>query len=65
MYSQPYFEGQVLMKHIKFLVKINNVIGYILIATIVLSPIGFIQVLLGQLVLMVIEPENGMRKLTH
>lgn len=38
------------MEHIKFIVKVNNIVGYILIATIVLSPIGFIQVLLGCLV---------------
>jgi len=43
------------MEHLKLLVKINNVVGYFLIATIVLSPIGFIQVLLGQLVLLVME----------
>jgi len=41
------------MEHLKLLVKINNAIGYILIATIILSPIGFIQVLLGNLVMMV------------
>ena len=43
------------MDYIKFLVKISNVVGYILIATIVLSPIGFIQILLGYLVLLNIE----------
>jgi len=46
------------MEHIIFLVKINNVVGYLLIATIVLSPIGFIQVLLGHLVLLEIEKLN-------
>jgi len=43
------------MEHIKFLIKINNVIGYILIATIVLSPIGFIQLLLGNLLTILLE----------
>lgn len=43
------------MSHIKFLVKISNAVGYVLIATIVLSPIGFIQVLLGHLLLLEIE----------
>lgn len=38
------------MEHIKFLIKVNNFVGYVLIATIVLCPIGFIQVLLGYLV---------------
>ncbi|MCB0264068.1 MAG: hypothetical protein KDH98_13025 [Calditrichaeota bacterium] len=42
-------------EHLKFLIKINNVVGYILIATIILSPIGFIQVLLGYLVLLQVE----------
>lgn len=40
------------MEYLKLLVKINNVVGYVLIATIVLSPLGFIQVLLGHLVLL-------------
>lgn len=40
------------MEHVKLVAKINNVVGYILIATIVLSPIGFIQVMLGYLVLL-------------
>ena len=43
------------MEHLKFLIKVNNAVGYVLIATIVLSPIGFIQVLLGNLVMMVME----------
>jgi len=43
------------MEHLKFLVKVNNAVGYFLIATIVLSPIGFIQVLLGHLVLLVLK----------
>ncbi len=43
------------MEHLKFIIKINNIIGYILIATIVLSPLGFIQILLGHLVEMNIE----------
>ena len=43
------------MEHIKLLVKINNAVGYLLIATIVLSPIGFIQVLLGHLVLLAMK----------
>ena len=42
-------------EHLKFLIKINNVVGYILIATIILSPIGFIQVLLGYLVLLQVD----------
>jgi len=46
------------MEHLKFLIKINNVVGYVLIATIVLSPIGFIQILLGYLVLLVLENGN-------
>lgn len=47
------------MKHLKFLVKINNVIGYVLIATIVLSPIGFIQVLLGHLILLMMNEDDA------
>ena len=47
------------MEHLKFLVKVNNAVGYVLIATIVLSPIGFIQVLLGYLVLLVMEGRDG------
>ncbi len=43
------------MDYIRFLVKISNIVGYTLIATIVLSPIGFIEVLLGYLVLMELE----------
>ncbi len=46
------------MEHLKLLVKLNNFIGYVLIATIVLSPIGFIQVILGHLVNMILEREN-------
>ena len=49
------------MEHLKFLIKINNIVGYILIATIVLSPIGFIQVLLGYLVMLVMEEKNNRR----
>lgn len=47
------------MEHLKFLIKLNNILGYILIATIVLSPVGFIQVLLGYLVLMKIGEFTG------
>jgi len=49
------------MEHLKFLVKVNNVVGYLLIASVVLSPIGFIQVLVGHLVLMVVQgrEKNG------
>jgi len=47
------------MEHLKFLIKINNVVGYVLIATIILSPIGFMQVLLGNLVLLVMEGKNN------
>jgi hypothetical protein len=43
------------LEHLKFLIKVNNIIGYVLIATIILSPIGFIQVLLGYLVLLQVE----------
>lgn len=43
------------MEYLKLLIRINNIVGYILIATIVLCPIGFIQVLLGYLVLMELE----------
>ncbi len=43
------------MEHIKLLVKINNIMGYMLIATIILSPIGFIQVLVGHLVIHVLD----------
>jgi len=39
------------MEYLRLLVKINNIVGYVLIATIILCPIGFIQVLLGHLVL--------------
>jgi len=46
------------MEHLKILIKINNVVGYILIATIIFSPIGFIQVLLGNLVLLRIEEKQ-------
>lgn len=43
------------MEYLKFLVKVNNVVGYVLIASIILSPIGFIQVMLGQIVLLMIN----------
>ncbi len=43
------------MEHIRQIIKINNIVGYILIATIILSPIGFIQVLLGCLLTIKIE----------
>lgn len=43
------------MEYLKFLVKINNVLGYILIATIILSPIGLIQVLLGNLIIFILD----------
>ncbi len=46
------------MEHIKFLIKINNIVGYALIATVILSPIGFIQVLLGHLLSLEIERGN-------
>ncbi len=39
------------MEYLRLLVKINNIVGYVLIATIILCPIGFIQVLLGHLLL--------------
>jgi len=47
------------MEFIIFIVKISNAVGFILIATIVLSPIGFIQVLLGYLVLLEIERKGN------
>ncbi len=50
------------MEHLKFLIKINNVVGYVLIATVVLSPIGFIQVLLGYLVRFIVEERNSRKK---
>ncbi len=50
------------MEHIKFLVKVNNVMGYLLIASIVFSPIGFIQVLLGHLVLMMLQGNAGKKE---
>jgi len=43
------------MEHLKFLVKVNNVVGYLLIASVILSPIGFIQVLVGHIVLLIIQ----------
>lgn len=43
------------MEYLKLLIHINNIVGYVLIATIVLCPIGFIQVLLGHLLLMKME----------
>jgi len=46
------------MNHIRFLIKINNIVGYFLIATIVLSPIGFIQVLLGHILAIEIEKRS-------
>jgi len=49
------------MEHLKLIIKINNAVGYFLIATIVLSPIGFIQVLLGYLVLLVLEERERPR----
>lgn len=50
------------MEYLKFLVKVNNVVGYILIASIILSPIGFIQVLLGHLVLLELREGDSIRK---
>ncbi len=47
------------MEYLKLLIRINNVVGYILIATIVLCPIGFIQVLLGHLLLLEIEEREA------
>lgn len=47
------------MEHLKFLIKLNNILGYILIATVILSPVGFIQVLLGYLVLMKLDQASG------
>ena len=52
----------VLVEHLKFLIKINNVVGYVLIATVILSPIGFIQVLLGNLVLLVMEEKEEKKR---
>ncbi|MCB0259470.1 MAG: hypothetical protein KDI38_17560 [Calditrichaeota bacterium] len=46
------------MDHLTMLIKINNIVGYILLATIVLSPIGFIQLLLGHLLLIELEREK-------
>ncbi len=50
-----------MLEKIKFLLKINNVIGFILIATIILSPVGFIQILLGYLVSFEIERRESGR----
>jgi len=68
MVRQLHYDGCIYlskpMEFIKFIVKISNVVGYILIATIVLSPIGFIQVLLGYLVLLEMEgKEDKNRKI--
>ncbi len=57
---QPFYKNA--MDHIKFLVKVNNVVGYILIISIVLSPIGFIQVLLGYLVLIALDKKGVSEK---
>jgi len=46
------------MEHIKLLIKVNNAVGYLLIATIILSPIGFIQVLLGHLLMLLLEDRD-------
>ena len=54
--------NEELMDHLKFLIKINNVVGYVLIATVVLSPIGFIQVLLGYLVRLMVEEKNSRKQ---
>jgi len=51
--------GDGMMEYLKLLIRINNVVGYILIATIVLCPIGFIQVLLGHLLLLEIEEREA------
>jgi len=50
------------MEHLKFLIKINNALGYVLIATIVLSPIGFIQVILGHLTMLVLEEREKQKR---
>ena len=56
------YEERFQMEYIKFSFKINNVVGYILIATIVLSPIGFIQVLVGYLVLLELKGTEKKKK---
>jgi hypothetical protein len=53
------FQMSESMEHLKLLIKVNNAVGYVLIATIILSPIGFIQVLLGHLVMLMLEERNS------
>lgn len=53
------------MEYLKLLVKINNVVGYILIATIVLAPIGLIQVLLGHLLLIELKKNGSLKFNNH